>query len=76
MDSHPPTHLPLLPPPKKKTNRDKYFITKGKSPRNKAMSQAILAKNCQELSEENGYFTVNIMTIVKLVLEKTIILTC
>ena len=50
--------------------KDEYFIEKGRSPRNKAMSLAILAKNFQDLSEENEYFTVNIMTIVKLVLEK------
>ena len=50
--------------------KDEYFITKGRSPRNKAMSLAILANNVQDLSEENEYFTVNIRTIVKLVLEK------
>ena len=50
--------------------KDEYIIEKGRSPRNKAMSLAILAKNFQDLSEENEYFTVNIMTIVKLVLEK------
>ena len=50
--------------------KDEYFITKGRSPRNKAMSLAVLAKNFQDLSEENEYFTVNIRTIVKLVLEK------
>ena len=50
--------------------KGEYFITKGRSPRNKAMSLAILANNFQDLSEENEYFTVNIRTIVKLVLEK------
>ena len=50
--------------------KDEYITEKGRSPRNKAMSLAILAKNFQDLSEVNEYFTVNIMTIVKLVLEK------
>ena len=34
------------------------------------MSLAVLANNFQDLSEEIEYFTVNIRTIVKLVLEK------
>ena len=34
------------------------------------MSLGILANNVEDLSEENEYFTVNISTIVKLVLEK------
>ena len=50
--------------------KDEYFITKGRSPRNKVMSLAILANNFQDLLEENEYFTVIIRTIVKLVLEK------
>ena len=50
--------------------KDEYFITKGRSPRNKAMSLAILANNFQDLSEESEYFTVNIRTMVKLVHEK------
>ena len=50
--------------------KDEYFITKGRFPRNKAMSLAILANSLQDLLEENEYFTVNIRTIVKLVLEK------
>ena len=53
---------------------DEYFIEKGRSPRNKAMSLAILANNFQVLLEENENFTINIMTIVKLVLEKTTML--
>ena len=48
--------------------KDKYFITKWRSLRNKAMSLGILANNVEDLSEENEYFTVNISTIVKLVL--------
>ena len=44
--------------------KDEYIIEKERSPRNKAMSLVILAKNFQDLSEENEYFTVNIMTIV------------
>ena len=47
--------------------KDEYFIEKGRSPRNKAMSLAILANN---LLEENECFTINITTIIKLVLEK------
>ena len=40
------------------------------------MSLAILANNFQDLSEENEYFTVNIRTIVKLVLEKNYHVDC
>ena len=54
--------------------KDEYFIEKGRSPRNKAMSLAILANNFQVLLEENENFAINIMTIVKLVLEKTAML--
>ena len=45
--------------------KDKYIIEKGRSPRNKAMSLAILAKNFQDLFDENEYFTVNIPEITK-----------
>ena len=54
--------------------KDEYFIEKGRSPRNKAMSLAILAKNFQDLSDESEYFTVNIMTIVSWFLKKTTML--
>ena len=50
--------------------KDEYFITKRRSPRNKAVSLAILASNFQNLSDENEYFRVNIRTVDKLVLEK------
>ena len=56
--------------------KDEYFITKGRAPRNKAMSLAILANSFQDLSEENEYFTVNIRSIVKLVLEKNYYVDC
>ena len=54
--------------------KDEYIIEKGRSPRNKAMSLAILAKNFQDLSDESEYFTVNIMTIVSWFLKKTTML--
>ena len=54
--------------------KDEYFTEKGRSPRNKAMSLAILAKNFQDLSDESEYFTVNIMTIVSWFLKKTTML--
>ena len=50
--------------------KDEHFITKGRSPRNKATSLEILANNVQDLSVENEYFSINIRTIVKLTLEK------
>ena len=40
------------------------------------MSLAILANSFQDLSEENEYFTVNIRSIVKLVLEKNYYVDC
>ena len=48
----------------------KDLIKKRKSPRNKAMSLTILVNSVQELPGKNEYFTVNISTIIKLVLEK------
>ena len=56
---------------KRGVKKNEYFITKGRSPRNKSMSLAILLNNFQDLSEENEHFPINIRTIVELVLEKS-----
>ena len=54
--------------------KDEYFTKKRKSPRNKAMSLAILTNSVQELSGKNEYLSVNSRTIIKLVLEKIVML--
>ena len=56
---------------KRGVKKNEYFIRKGRSPRNKSMSLAILLNNFQDLSEENEHFPINIRTIVELVLEKS-----
>ena len=50
--------------------RDEYFITKGKSPRNKLMTLALLAKNFLGDPEEYYYINSKIKAVIQLVVEK------